>query len=34
MGQNKTLDTGFCGGSDPGLIPEIYVVLVFYETFK
>ena len=34
MGYNKALDPAFCGGSDPGLSPEIYVSFVFYETFK
>ena len=29
MGKNKALDLGLCSGSDPGLVPEIYVSFCF-----
>ena len=29
MGKNKALDLALCSGSDPGLVPEIYVSFRF-----
>ena len=34
MGQNNVLEAELCGGSVPGLFPEIYVSFLFYDTFK
>ena len=34
MVYNKVLDPALCGGSVAGLAPEIYVIFLFYDTFK